>query len=70
MRVKFLFAWYDLWIGAYINRKRKEVYVFPIPMFGVVVKFGPDYRPVAEDPLALKIRLMRESADEQGRIKW
>lgn len=40
MRVRFLFAWYDLWIGAYWDRKSRSLYVLPIPMLGFVVEFG------------------------------
>ena len=32
-----VFAWYDLWIGVFIDRKNRRVYVFPVPMFGVVI---------------------------------
>lgn len=25
------FAWYDLWVGAYIDRKARTLYVCPLP---------------------------------------
>lgn len=31
MRVKFFIAWYDLWIGAYYDRKARALYVCPLP---------------------------------------
>jgi hypothetical protein len=34
MKIKPIFAWYDLWIGAYIDRARRYVYVLPLPMVG------------------------------------
>ena len=34
------FRWYDLWIGAYWDRKSRVLYVCPVPMFGVAVNFG------------------------------
>ena len=37
-RVRFLFKWYDLWIGAYWDRKKKDLYILPLPMVGVVIK--------------------------------
>lgn len=37
---KFIFAWYDLWVGFFIDRTNKLIYFFPIPMFGVRFKFG------------------------------
>lgn len=38
--IKFIFAWYDLWIGLFIDRKKKLIYFFPVPMFGIVYKYG------------------------------
>jgi hypothetical protein len=42
VRIKLIFAWYDLWIGAFWDRKKRWLYIFPIPMFGVILKFGSD----------------------------
>ncbi len=39
MKFKFLFAWYDLWIGAFIDRPRFRLYIFPLPMIGIVIDF-------------------------------
>ena len=38
-RFKFLFAWYDLWVGFFWDKKKKWLYIFPIPMLGLIVKF-------------------------------
>ena len=35
LRAKPFFRWYDLWIGAYIDRDNQAVYICPIPMFGI-----------------------------------
>lgn len=32
MKVRVRFAWYDLWIGAYWDRKARVLYVCPLPM--------------------------------------
>lgn len=32
---EFFFAWYDLWIGAYWDRKVRVLYICPLPMVGV-----------------------------------
>jgi hypothetical protein len=37
--VEFLFAWYDLWVGAYWDRHNRALYVLPLPCIGVVVRF-------------------------------
>jgi len=39
MRIRPIFAWYDMWIGAYWDRAKHRLYVFPIPMFGIVIGF-------------------------------
>lgn len=38
MTVKPIFAWYDLWIGAYWDRKARKLYILPIPCFGIVIE--------------------------------
>lgn len=37
-RVRPIFRWYDFWIGMYVDRPKKRVYVFPIPMFGFFIE--------------------------------
>jgi hypothetical protein len=39
MTVRPLFAWYDLWVGAYWDRANRRLYVLPVPMLGIVVDF-------------------------------
>lgn len=40
-RIKFLFAWYDIWIGVFYDKKKKWLYILPIPMFGIIIKLSP-----------------------------
>ena len=40
MSVKPLFAWYDLWIGLFFDVPKRRLYIFPVPMLGVVIQFG------------------------------
>lgn len=42
MKVRPLFAWYDLWVGAYVDLAGRRVYVFLVPCLGLVVSWGPD----------------------------
>lgn len=37
--MKFVFAWYDLWVGVYWDREKRKLYIFPIPCFGIVLSF-------------------------------
>ena len=39
MKVKLIFAWYDFWIGLFYDQKKKRLYVFPIPMIGIIIQF-------------------------------
>jgi hypothetical protein len=39
MTVKPIFAWYDLWIGAFWDKSKRRLYIFPVPCLGVVVEF-------------------------------
>lgn len=41
MEWKFIFAWYDIWIGFFWDREAHWLYIFPIPMCGIIVKFPP-----------------------------
>lgn len=39
-QLKPVFAWYDFWVGVYIDRKKRKVYILPIPCVGVVFYWG------------------------------
>ncbi len=41
MTVRPMFAWFDLWIGVFVDRPRRRVYVFPFPCFGLVFTASP-----------------------------
>lgn len=37
--IRLIFAWYDLWIGAFWDRNKRRLYIFPVPCIGVVIQF-------------------------------
>jgi hypothetical protein len=40
VKLRPMFAWYDLWVGAYYDRKGRTLYLFPLPMLGLRVSFA------------------------------
>jgi len=67
-RVKFIFAWYDMWVGFYWNRESKKLYFFPLPCLGVVfdletkmkeipiIVYKPALEPATKDYTPSKLR--------------
>lgn len=43
-KIKFIFAWYDFWIGWYWDRDKRILYIFPVPCFGIAVRFKPKHK--------------------------
>lgn len=39
MRIKPIFAWYDLWVGAFYDRAKRRLYIFPVPMIGFYLEW-------------------------------
>lgn len=64
--MKFMFAWFDFWVGFYYDRKKRRLYFFPVPMFGIMYQFGnkkghlPDI--FANQSLELTAKDARDSA--------
>jgi len=41
-RLKISFAWYDLWIGIFIDTNKKKLYICPIPTLLFTINLQPD----------------------------
>ena len=41
INILLLFAWYDMWVGAFWDKKAHWLYILPIPMCGIILKFRP-----------------------------
>jgi hypothetical protein len=39
MTLHLVFAWYDLWVGAYWDRHRRRLYILPLPCIGIYIQF-------------------------------
>jgi hypothetical protein len=42
MKVKVFFAWYDIWVGVFIDREKKCIYICLLPM--IVIKISKKER--------------------------
>ena len=66
MRIRLAFKWYDLWIGAYWDRKGQTLYVCPVPCVAIVFVFGS--LPL-QDREAFRICDMLEDLDNGGLLE-
>jgi len=37
-KIKFIFKWYDFWIGIFVDKSKKSIYIFYLPMCGIKIK--------------------------------
>lgn len=42
MRIDIVCKYYDMWVGAFWDSKKKWLYILPIPCIGIVIKFKPN----------------------------
>lgn len=40
MKIKFIFAWYDFYVGLYVDREKKRYHLFLLPTLGIVFDFS------------------------------
>lgn len=38
-RVEFICKWFDMWIGVFIDKPKRIIYILPIPCIGVKISF-------------------------------
>lgn len=39
--INLFFRWYDLWIGLYIDKPNRTLYICPLPMIGLKIRYIP-----------------------------
>lgn len=61
MRIRPIFAWYDFWVGAFWDRDKRRLYLFPVPMFGLVIRFGREFKSPVE-----ALRYLQECEKRKG----
>ena len=40
MKVRVFFAWFDLWMGAYYSKRSSCVYICPLPMLVIQIRWA------------------------------
>ena len=40
MKIRPVFAWYDLWVGAFLDMDRHRLYILPLPCIGIMIDFS------------------------------
>jgi hypothetical protein len=38
-RIRPVFAWFDLWVGVFVDRPKRRIYILPLPMVGIVIEW-------------------------------
>lgn len=41
IHVRPMFAWHDMWVGAFWDRRKRVLYLLPLPMVGLRIYFAP-----------------------------
>jgi hypothetical protein len=51
MRIKPIFAWYDIWIGMFWDTRKRKLYILPVPCLGIVMDLSarPDAGKTEDD---------------------
>lgn len=67
MKIRPIFAWYDLWVGFFWDQKKRWLYFFPLPTLGLVFEFGAWERGVCPK---CKIPIIEPPKDHDPRIPF
>ena len=50
MKISLIFKWFDFWIGIFYDRHKKWIYIFPVPMCGILIKLK-EYKEFIHPPV-------------------
>lgn len=40
MKIRPIIAWYDIWVGFFVDAPKHRLYVFPVPCIGLVIQWS------------------------------
>lgn len=50
MKIKFIFKWFDFWIGIFIDKQKNTIYILPVPMIGISITKAGNYCVYCKNP--------------------
>jgi len=51
MQIKFIFKWFDFWMGVFIDKPNKRIYIFYFPMCGILIQLKTNYHECTDKEL-------------------
>lgn len=70
MKVRRMFAWYDLWVGFYWDRKTRALYFLPLPTVGWRFGFAKEREPGVACPVYQPISRTRQDWVDELRVAF
>ena len=70
MKLNFFFRWFDIWMGLYIDRKNKAVYICPVPMLGIKISWEQNSGPWKTSPTPYLREIMDPTNPHPEYSRW
>lgn len=39
MKIRPIFKWFDMWIGVFVDTRKRRIYFLPLPCVGIIVEY-------------------------------
>lgn len=57
MNISIKFIWFDIWVGVFIDLKKRHVYVAPFPCIVIIFQWGVCYSVKIDETYKIAYRL-------------